>query len=180
MKKIFSLMVLGLIIITSPKPAHAQMGAAATIQWDVTKKASIKAEQEAVWSLLSDLKEITLYSKDFIKSAVIKGSSMPFDRVLTFANGTTRVEQIDQIEQEHKFIAYRFTQESLPKGIESAEIAVFTKASGKTTDVEWLARIEGNAEAKKALIAQLTAEFEVYATGMTNLFKNTIPATPMN
>ncbi|UKJ07645.1 hypothetical protein [Solitalea lacus] len=181
MKKIISLIVLlGLIVIASPKPAQAQMAAAQQVSWDVSKIATVKAEQDAVWDLLSNLKEITVYGKGTVKSVEIIGTSLPYDRVLTFSDGAKRKEQIDQIDQRYKFMAYRFKDESLPKGIEKVSIAVFTKDNNGNTEVKWLARIEGNKDAKMSLVEQLTKEAEVYLSGMANLFNNAIPAMKMN
>ncbi|AFD08422.1 SRPBCC family protein [Solitalea canadensis] len=181
MKKIlFSALILSLVVIASPKHAHAQMGAAQTIQWDITKVAVVKADQDGAWSLLSNLREIKMYTKGYISDVEIKGSELPFDRIITFADGTKRTEQIDQVDQRYKFMAYQFKENSLPAGITQVNIAVFTKAVDDKAEVKWVVRVDGKGDAKKALVAQLTAEIDKYAEGMTNLFKNSIPAMQMN
>lgn len=181
MKKIiFAIFALSLVVITSPKHAHAQMGAAQTVQWDVTKVAVVKSSQEGAWNMLANLREIKIYTKDFINDVEIKGSELPFDRIITFADGTKRTEQIDQVDQQYKFMAYRFKENTLPAGITNVHIAVFTKDVDGKAEVKWMARIEGKSDAKKALVAQLTAEFDKYANGITDLFKNSVPAMKMN
>jgi len=182
MRKLLGAMfVFGFIVIANVKPAQAQeMGAAQKVQWDITKETTMKIDQETVWELLSNLKHIGSYTKDFIKSVEVKGTSLPFDRILTFTDGTTRSEQIEQIERQHKFISYKISAQSLPKGLKDVTIGIFTKAKGESTEVSWLALIEGEKDAKKAFIAQLTAEFEKYASGMTNLLNNSVPAAKMN
>lgn len=181
MKKIvFAIFALSLVVIASPKHAHAQMEAAQTVQWDVTKVAVVKSNQDGAWSLLANLREIKFYTKDFISDVEIKGSELPFDRIITFADGTKRTEQIDQVDQQHKFMAYRFKENTLPAGITGVHVAVFTKAVDEKTEVKWMVRVEGKSDAKKALVAQLTAEFDKYANGMTELFKNAVPAMKMN
>ncbi|MNF06774.1 hypothetical protein D3C80_2067980 [compost metagenome] len=77
-------------------------------------------------------------------------------------------------------MAYRFKESSLPAGITNVHIAVFTKPVDGKAEVKWMARIEGKSDAKKALVTQLTAEFDKYANGMTDLFKNSVPAMKMN
>jgi len=181
MKKLHcALFVLGFILVAGLNPASAQeMGGAQVAQWDVTKQATINADQATVWELISDLKNIQLYTKGLIKSVEIKGSTLPFDRILTFEDGTKRTEQIDQIMPEHKFLSYQIKSESLPKGIKDVSIGVFTKSKGDVTEVSWQAMIDGANEAKKALKEQLTAEFEKYASGLTDLIKNSTPAAKM-
>lgn len=181
MKKIINLMfAFALVVLFNLKTARAQMGEAQQVQWDVTKTANIKSTQEGMWSLLSELDIIALYTKDYIKSAEIKGSDLPFERILTFVDGTSRTENFEQIDQEHKFLSYRFAKNSLPAGIEEVSIAVYTKAKGEETEVKWMAIITGKNDAKKALVAKLNAEFEKYATGLTNLLKNAVPAARMD
>lgn len=173
--------MLGFVVIAALNPARAQeMGAAQVAHWDVTKQATIKADQASVWTLISSMKDLELYTKGFIKSVEIKGNELPFDRILTFADGTTRIEQIDQVMSEHKFLSYQIKAESLPTGIKNVSIGLFTKSKGDLTEVSWQAMIEGSNEAKKAFKAQLSAEFDKYATGLTNLFNNAVPAAKMN
>jgi len=180
MRKLFGAIFV-LIVIASVKPAQAQeMGTAQKAQWDVTKEATVKADQETVWELISNLKHIGLYTKDFIKSVEVKGTSLPFDRILTFTDGTTRSEQIEQMERQHKFMSYKISAQSLPKGLKDVTIGVFTKAKGESTELSWLAMVEGEKDAKKAFMAQLTVEFEKYASGITNLINNSVPAAKMN
>ncbi|MNE61339.1 hypothetical protein D3C80_1565470 [compost metagenome] len=111
-----------------------------------------------------------------VKSVEIKGRSIPFDRVLTFSDGSKRIEQVDQIDKQHKFLSYRFKDESLPKGVVSVSIAVFTKNVNGSTEVKWHADIEGEKEAKKALVEQLNKEFDAYLSGLDNMIKNSVPA----
>ncbi|SMO56459.1 SRPBCC family protein [Solitalea koreensis] len=179
-KTLLAIFILSLVAILSPKRSHAQMGTAQTVEWDVTKIAIVKADQESAWNLLSNLKKITVSSKGFVKSAEIKGSDLPCDRVLIFADGSTRTEEIKQIDQNYKFLVYGIKKESLPKDVESATIAVFTKSKDGMTEVKWLARIEGKAEAKQALKAQLETEFSQYSSGIINLFSTSIPAAKVN
>ena len=182
MKKIFSaLFVLGFIFGTGLKSASAQeMGGAQVARWDVTKQITLKADQATVWELISNLKGIDVYTKGFIKSVEIKGSTVPFDRIITFEDGTTRTEQIDQIMREYKFLSYQIKAESLPKGLKDVSIGVFTKSKDDSTEISWQAMIEGDKEVKKAFMVQLSAEFEKYASGLTGLIKNSIPAAKLN
>ncbi|SMD02865.1 SRPBCC family protein [Pedobacter nyackensis] len=182
MKKIYSaLFVLGFILLAGLKPASAQeMGGAQAARWDVTKLATVNADQATVWELISNLKNIQLYAKGFIKSVEIKGSTVPFDRIITFEDGTTRTEQIDQVMREYKFLSYQIKAESLPKGLKDVSIGLFTKSKGDSTEVSWQALIEGSNEAKKAFKEQLSVEFEKYASGLTDLIKNSTPAAKMN
>lgn len=179
MNKIARIIVI-VVALVSMKSAFAQMGAAQKVVWDVTKVTTIPADQMSVWELLSNPKNMEFYTKGFIKSVEIKGTGLPLERIITFENGTTRTEEINQIEMQHKFMSYQLVGESLPKGLEDVSIAVFTKEKGETTEVSWMAMVLGNdKEAKKMLTDQLKVEFEKYAVGLTNLFKNAVPAAKM-
>ncbi|WP_316817786.1 hypothetical protein [Pedobacter nyackensis] len=180
MKKIISLvMALGLIVLFSPKSALAQMGEAQQIKWDVSKDALITSKQEDTWSLLSELDLVKLFAKDYIKSVEVKGDELPFERIITFVNGSSRTEDVVQVDQVQKFLVYNFAKKSLPAGIDEVSVAVFTKAKGDNTEVKWMARVTGKNEAKKALVAELATELEKYATGLTTLIKNAVPAAVM-
>nr|WP_121269314.1 hypothetical protein [Pedobacter schmidteae] len=180
MKKVINLMfAFTLVVWFSPKTAHAQMGEAQQVQWDVTKVADLKFDQESMWDLLSQLDMVALYTKGYVKSVEIKGTEPQFERVLTFVDGTSRTEKFEQIEQEHKFLAYSFAKNSLPTDIQEVSICVFTKAKGKETEVKWVAKITGKDEAKKALVAKLNAEFGKYVAGLTTVIENSVPATVM-
>ncbi|MNK14974.1 Polyketide cyclase / dehydrase and lipid transport [compost metagenome] len=182
MKKIYSaILVLGFVALAGINPARAQaMGGAQVATWDVTKQTTVKADKQTVWKFISNSKDIEVYTKGFIKSVEIKGTEVPFERIITFTDGTTRTEEIQQLQREGKFVSYQIKAESLPKGVKDVCLGLFiTKSNGDVTEVSWQAMIMGDNEAKKAFKAQLTAEFEKYAAGLTDFFNKATPAAKM-
>lgn len=177
MKKI----ILSLLVLTglSAYKANAQMEAAQTVKWDITKEVSVNMEADAVWEIFSKPELLKKASNGFVTS-IETDANMPSSRKVTFADGSSRVENIDQNEPHNKLIAISLVDTSLPKGIKSAQIAIFIKATGEKAGITWRAMIKGNSEAKEALTKQLNAEFDAYAVGLNNMIKKTIPAARMN
>ncbi|MNK03517.1 hypothetical protein D3C87_213660 [compost metagenome] len=178
MKKI----ILSLLLLTglSTIKANAQMAAATKVKWDVEKDVLIDMEMDNVWEVFSNNELLKKASNGYVTAIEATNPNMPVSRKIVFSNGASREENITQSEAHNKLIAISFSDTSLPKGIKSAEYAIFIKAKESKTAVIWRAKINGNEEAKKALIAQLTAEFDSYAVGLDKMTKKSIPAARMN
>lgn len=178
MKKIISAVLL--LICLSGVKTYAQMEAAQKIKWDVEKSTDVNMEMDAVWDIFSNNDLLKKASGGYVSAIEVVDANMPISRKIVFANGGTRLENITQSEAHNKLIAIDFADTNLPKGIKSAQYVLFIKAKDSKTNVMWRAVIKGDAEAKKALIAQLNAEFDSYATGLDAMTKKSIPAARMN
>lgn len=178
MKKI--LLSLLLLIGLSGVKTYAQMEAAQKIKWDLEKNVDVNVEMDMVWDIFSNNDLLKKASNGYISDITVIDANMPVSRKIVFANGGSRLENITQSEAHNKLIAIDFADSNLPKGIKSAQYAIFIKAKDSKTNVMWRAIIKGEAEAKKALIAQLTAEFDSYAVGLEKMTKRVIPAAKMN
>lgn len=178
MKKI----ILSLLFLTSLSvvKTKAQMPAAQKVKWDVEKSAEIDMEMDAVWDIFNNNELLKKASNGYVSTIEVIDATMPISRKIVFSNGGSRSEIITQNEAHNKLIAIDFADTNLPKGIKSAQYAIFIKAKDNKTNVMWRALIKGDGEAKKALTAQLTAEFDAYAIGFDKMTKKSIPATRMN
>lgn len=178
MKKI----ILSLLLLTglSTIKANAQMGAATKVKWDIEKDVVIDMEMDNVWDVFNNNELLKKASNGYVSAIEVIDANMPISRKIVFSNGGSRLENITQNEAHNKLIAINFSDTSLPKGIKSAEYAIFIKAKDSKTAVIWRAKINGKEEAKKALIEQLTAEFDSYAVGLDKMTKKSIPAARMN
>ncbi|WP_316788288.1 SRPBCC family protein [Pedobacter frigoris] len=178
MKKII-LSLLFLTSLTSVK-TYAQMGAAQAVKWDISKSVDINMELDMTWEVFSNNEMLKKASNGYVSSIEVLDANSPVSRKIVFSNGGSRIENITQNEPHNRLIAIDFADTNLPKGIKSAEFAIFIKAKDSKTNVTWRALIKGDEEAKKALIAQLTAEFDSYALGLEKMTKKSIPAARMN
>lgn len=178
MKKI--LLSLLLLIGLSGVKTYAQMEAAQKVKWDLEKNADINMEMDMVWDIFSNNDLLKKASDGYVSEITVIDANMPVSRKIVFANGGSRLENITQSEAHNKLIAIDFADNNLPKGIKAAQYAIFIKAKDSKTNVMWRVIIKGEAEAKKALIEQLSAEFESYAAGLQKMTKKVIPAAKMN
>lgn len=178
MKKI--LLSLLLLIGLSGVKTYAQMEAAQKIKWDIEKDVDVNMEMDMVWDIFSNNDLLKKASNGYVSNITVIDANMPVSRNIVFANGGSRLENITQSEAHNKLIAIDFADSNLPKGIKSAQYAIFIKAKDSKTNVMWRVIIKGETEAKKALIAQLTAEFESYAAGLEKMTKKVIPAAKLN
>jgi len=178
MKKI----ILSLLLLTSLSAVktYAQMEAAQKVKWDVDKSVDINMELDMTWEVFSNNDLLKKASNGYVSAIEVIDANAPVSRKIVFANGGSRVENITQSEPHNKLIAIDFSDTNLPKGIKAAQFAIFLKAKDSKTNVTWRALVKGDGEAKKALIAQLTAEFDSYAAGLEKMTKKTIPAARMN
>lgn len=178
MKKI----ILSLLLLTGVTvfKTNAQMEAAQKVKWDVEKSADINMEMDAVWEVFNNNELLKKASNGYVSAIEVIDATMPISRKIVFSNGGSRSEIITQNEAHNKLIAIDFNDTNLPKGIKDAQYAIFIKAKDNKTNIMWRALIKGDEEAKKALIAQLNAEFDSYATGFDKMTKKSIPAARMN
>nr|WP_121270885.1 hypothetical protein [Pedobacter schmidteae] len=177
MKKI----IVSLLILTglSTLKANAQMAAAQNIKWDITKEAEIDMDQETIWAILGEPELIGKASNGYVRTIAETDENSTASRKIIFANGDIRLEKIVQHDKENNFMVIHFAPASLPKGVTSAEISIFSKAKGDKCNIALKAVVKGDSEAKKALIAKLTTEFENYIAGLKNIAENSVPATTM-
>lgn len=178
MKKI--LLALLLLTSVSAVKTYGQMEAAQKIKWDLDKSVDINMELDMTWEVFSNNELLKKASNGYVSAIEVIDANSPISRKIVFSNGGSRVENITQSEPHNKLIAIDFADTNLPKGIKSAQFAIFLKAKDSKTNVTWRAMVKGDDEAKKALIAQLNAEFDSYANGLDKMTKKTVPAARMN
>lgn len=178
MKKIlFSLLLLSSLSILK---TQAQMGAAKTMTWDVNKDATINMEADAVWEIFNSVELQKKVSNGYVTGIETIDANAPVVRKITFSNGSSRVEVITQNQPEHRMQVFKTDDSNLPKGIKSTQFAMFIKAKGNQTAIQWRAIVEGDKEAKKALMDSFTAEFESYIAGLTKMAEQVVPAAKLN
>lgn len=156
------------------------MEAAQTIKWDITKTVDINMPLDMTWEVFGNNDLLKKASDGYVSAIEVIDANMPVSRKIVFSNGSSRVENIMQNEPQNKLIAINFADTNLPKGIKSAEYAIFLKDKNGKTNIVWRAMVKGDAEAKKALVTLLTAEFDSYAAGLDKMTKKSIPAARMN
>ena len=178
MKKI--ILSLMLLISFSAVKTYAQMGAAQKVSWDLDKSVDINMEADQVWEIFTNIDLLKKASNGYVTEIMVVDANMPVSRKIAFANGGSRLENITQQEAHNKLIAIDFADSNLPKGIKSAQYAIFIKAKDNKTNVTWRGLVKGDTEAKKALVAQLMAEFDSYASGLDQMTKKVIPAAKLN
>jgi hypothetical protein len=171
-----SVLILGVL---GGKSVYAQMGAAAPIKWDLSKEVAFNMEQSRAWEILNSPELLKIAANGYLTSMTISDPTFPVSRDLVFTDGTKRSESIVQLDQEYKFMKITINKASLPKGITEAEIIIFTRPKGDKTNIMWGAVLKGNEEAKKAMVGQLTAEFDSYVAGFEKMTKS-IPAMKLN
>ncbi|NQX39362.1 hypothetical protein SAMN05421820_102264 [Pedobacter steynii] len=159
--------------------AYAQMAAATPIKWDLNKEVSFNMEQYRAWEILNSVDLLKIAANGYVSSIKVSDPAFPVGRDIVFSDGTKRSESITQLEHQHKFMNIAINKASLPKGVTSAEITIFTKSKGDKTNIQWGAVVKGNEEGKKAMISQLTAEFDAYIAGFEKMTKS-IPAAKLN
>ena len=160
-------LILGLI---GGKKVWAQMAGAQKVTWDVEIRVDVKAAKGDVWRFINDNEKLQYYSNGYVKSVKTIDEELVVSRDIVFSNGKKRSETIVQTDYVNKFMVIKINKASLPKGIKNAEIAIFTKEiDDENSNIQWLAKIEGNKSKKKILIKQLKAEFESYAKGFGNI-----------
>lgn len=165
MKKIVLLLSVMFGLVSSSS-VYAQMAAAKKVEWSVHVELDVPIERDSLWSLLKDYSLVSKLSEGYITSVVNKDNIHPILREVSFADGSKREELLTQVEEQHRFLAFKIKDTSLPKGIKSAEFAYFTKEiDNKNSKVSWLVRVEGDNEAKEAFIKRLNIEMQSYRAG---------------
>jgi hypothetical protein len=179
MKKIIISCLFLVLCVLGGSRAYAQMEASTPIKWDINKEVAFEMEQSRVWEILNSVDLLKIAANGYLSSMKISDPTFPVGRDIVFSDGTKRSESITQLDQQYKFMNIAINKESLPKGVTSAEITIFTKAKGDKTNIQWGAVVKGNEEGKKAMISQLTAEFDSYIAGFEKMTKS-IPAAKLN
>ncbi|WP_140938519.1 SRPBCC family protein [Sphingobacterium lumbrici] len=173
MKRI--LMMTCLFVLLMPDKSQAQMAAAASVGWDISHSVELPIARDSVWSLLKDHSLVSKLSNEYTQSIVNKDNVMPILRETTFKDGTKREELLSQLEEQHRFLVFKINDSSLPQGIKSVQIAIFTKEKeDQLTEINWKIIMEGDREAKKKYLEVLKIEIGEYEKG----FQNYLQAKP--
>lgn len=161
--KVIALILFAFLAVDTSK---AQMAAAQKVEWSVSVELDVPIERDSLWSLLKDYTLVNKLSEGYITSIVNKDNIQPILREVSFADGSKREELLKQVDEQHRFLAFDYKDTSLPKGIKDVMFAYFTKElDDSNSRVSWLVRIEGDKEAKDALIKRLNIEMQSYKAG---------------
>ncbi len=180
MKKI--LLLCCVLIGIAIKPIYAQMAAAQQVQWAIDEKLEVPVERDVLWAAMKDYSLVEKLSNGYVVSLVNKDDIMPILREAIFKDGSKREELLSQVEDQHRFLVFKLKDTSLPKGIKSAQFALFTKEKGDAiSELNWRVNIEGSKDAKELLILQFKAEIEAYKIGYTKYLSKpkSVPAVSM-
>ncbi|TDQ75387.1 SRPBCC family protein [Sphingobacterium yanglingense] len=162
----FKLIALALFIFLNIGHSKAQMAAAKKVEWSVNVELDVPIERDSLWSLLKDYTLVSKLSEGYVTSIVNKDNIQPILREVTFADGSKREELLKQVDEQHRFLAFDYKDTSLPKGIKDVMFAFFTKElDDSNSRVSWLVRVEGDKDAKDALIKRLNIEMQSYRAG---------------
>lgn len=146
--------------------SNAQMAAARKVIWDVETTAVVPVSRDSVWRLLKDHALVSVLSNGYVVSLKDLDEVMPIDREAIFKSGIKRKESLVTLDSQHRFFGYNYKLESLPKGVKSVMVAVFTKEVDESgTEISWKAKIEGGKEEVEAFKRVLNEEFTHYAAG---------------
>jgi len=168
-----------LVGLTATK-ANAQMPSAQQVKWDASKEVELNMDVDTVWEIFQQPELLKRASNGYVTSVEVTDPKFSVSRKMVFANGTSRLENIVQNERQNKLMVIEFANASLPKGIKSAEIAIFIRAKDPKTKILWKAKATGDNEAKRLLMEQLSAEFDGYVAGFNKMGRKVIPAVKMN
>lgn len=175
-------MVLVLFLLTRSE-AIAQMAAAQPTQWNIERSLEAPVSRDSVWTLLKDYSLVSVLSNGFVKSIINKDDIMPILRVTTFSDGNEREELLSQLDEQYRFLVYKIKDNSLPKGIQQASIAVFTvEKTDSISEVLWRVIVKGAEREKADFLELLNIEVAQYIKGFDNYLNNkpnTVPAVSM-
>lgn len=178
MKKLVLLM--GIMCGLASSSVYAQMAAAVRITPTVEAKLEVSVERDSLWSLMIDHSMVSQLSDGYILSIENKDNIAPILREVKLKNGTTREELLTQFETQHRFYVSKFKDSSLPKGVKSAQIAVFARERKEGgAEIVWDVIINGDKEAKELLRQQMEAEVQAYKAGFAKYLNAKSQAVPM-
>ncbi|ERJ57872.1 hypothetical protein M472_16310 [Sphingobacterium paucimobilis HER1398] len=159
------------------------MAAAQQVQWAIDEKMEVPVERDVLWAAMKDYSLVEKLSNGLVLSIINKDDIMPILREVTFKDGSKREELLSQVEDQHRFLVFKLKDSSLPKGIKSAQFALFTKEKGDaSSELNWRVHIEGSKDAKELLIQQFKTEIEAYKIGYAKYLSKpkSVPAMRMN
>ncbi|MDR2284376.1 MAG: hypothetical protein LBE37_14250 [Sphingobacterium sp.] len=155
--------------------SNAQMAAAQSVGWNIDHTIQVPVHRDSVWTLLKDYNSVSKLSNGYVQSIVHKDDIMPILRETTFKEGTKREELLSQLDEPNRFLVFKIKDTSLPEGVQSAQIAVFTKiVDDNTCEITWKGIVKGKKEAETKYIEVLKAEIAQYEIG----FKNYLQGQP--
>lgn len=156
-----------LVLIVTGSQAKAQMGAAQTMVYDSDTIISFNAPLDKVWNLIKDPSKWNELSNGKITSITTKGNlSTTLHRKMTFADGSTRTDEVSQFMVEQHFIVNKVLG-PLPNGITDNMYLFSVKHDpGKGSQMFYGIKVEGDAEGRKALLATLKKEMDDFIAGI--------------
>ncbi|NML23910.1 hypothetical protein HHL16_23720 [Pseudoflavitalea sp. G-6-1-2] len=147
--------------------ATAQMGEAQKITFDKDTTVNFNVSVDAVWKLVKDPAKWNELSNGHISSISTKGSlETALLRTISFADGTTRTDEVSQFMPEYKFIVNRVVA-PLPKGVtENIYMFSLVNEEGKGTQMKYSIKVDGSEPGKQQLLAALIKEMDAFLRGV--------------
>lgn len=168
------------MIFLGVSKSNAQMAAAQTVKWNIDCTLDLPVTRDSVWTLLKEYALVSKISNGFVQSIVHKDDIMPILRETTFKDGTKREELLSQVEEQYRFLVFKIKDSSLPKGIESAQIAVFTQEiDDNACQINWKGLVKGKKEAETKYLEVLGSEIKQYKLGLEKYFSDQTKVLPM-
>lgn len=170
-KKIYFLLLAGLFIII--KGANAQMGAAQKMILDVDTTITFNASLQTVWNLVKDPAKWNEISNGYVTKIETSGDlQSTLVRNITFADGTTRTDEVTQFMPQYNFIVSR-VKNPLPQGI-TENIYMFSLVAnpGGGTQMKYSIKVDGDAAGKQQLLEALKKEMNAFIQGVQKGLEN--------
>ena len=164
-RKISLLLLAGLFIIN--ECASAQMGEAKKMVLDVDTTVMLNASLSKVWKLIKDPAKWNEISNGYITRIETSGDlQSTLERNITFADGTTRTDEVTQFTPQYYFIVSK-VKSPLPKGI-SENIYMFSLQAepGAGTRMKYSIKVDGDAEGKQQLLETLKKDMNAFIHGV--------------
>lgn len=154
------------ILLLSATRANAQMAAAQKVMWNWDSVSTFKSPSLAVWDLLKVTDKWNEISNGFVSSVTVTGNQSNQVRVLKFADGRERNDEVAQLQPEYKLLVIKLSA-PFPEGIEEGRMAFFTKVKeGGGTELRITILVNGEKKAKAKLVEELRQEAVAYAAGL--------------
>jgi len=125
------------VVLATPSLAHGPT------PLKVDETVTIAADPRMVWALVGSFGAIAKWHPDIKSVQVTGGDALGGERILTFQNGATLKESLDEFDPSSLKYSYRMLDpnlEALPVSSYSMTLAVRTASSGGS-EVEWYGRI---------------------------------------
>ena len=170
-QKIYILLLAGLFTIS--KQTNAQMGAAQKMTLDVDTAVTFNASLQTVWKLVKDPAKWNEISNGYMTKLETSGDlQSTLEMNITFADGTTRVDEVTQFTPQYYFIVNK-VKSPLPKGItENIYMFSLVAQQGGGKKMKYSIKVDGAEEGKRQLLEVLKKDMNAFILGIQKVLAN--------